>query len=487
LSISSRLKALNQIEFVRHGKNYLAGNFMVQGLNFISIPILTRLLSPEDYGLLAVFMALVAVFTILLGLNFPGAVTRKYYEQDETFGTFIYSTTRFILVFSVTFMVVCLLLSGPIGDYLEAPNKVVLLALGVSFFQVFSNLFFSFLQASQQSRRYAVLSFIQSLLTLGLGVGLILWLSRERYLGKMFAQLAIFGVFAGYSLIQLRKMEKRQWDFSQVRYAMHIGIPLIPHTLSHFILSSFDRLIINQLKDAVQTGLYSLAYNVGSLLMIIVGALNNAWVPIFFKYLNEERYDEIQKKSDGYALVILFCAFGLALFSKEIIMVMASSKYYAALHIIPVIVLGSVFIFLYQLCVNYTFYVKKNIWISINTLFCGGLNIGLNYLYIPKHGYEAAAWTTLVSYILLFAMNYLTARYFMKERLMKFGFKLAVLLGCVCLYLMVRAVSGHLENFIMELLFRVVIFSVVLGGMIHMFQRLGVGGAASGGNHEKID
>ena len=487
MSIFSRIKALNQIEFVRHGKNYLAGNFMVQGLNFISIPILTRLLVPEDYGLLAVFMALVSVFSILFGLNFQGAVTRKYYEDDDTFGEFIFSSTRFILFFSIAGAGLGLLFSGPIGDYLDAPEKVVFLALGVSFFQVFSSLFFSYLQASQQSRRYAILSFVQSLLTLGIGIGLILWLSRERYLGKMFAQLAVFGVFAGYAIIQMRKLENRRWNFSQVRYAMNIGIPLIPHTLSHFILSSFDRIVINQLKDAVQTGLYSLAYNVGSLLLIVVGALNNAWVPILFKYLNEERYEEIQKKSDIYALVIIFCAFGLSLFAKEIVLVMASPKYYAALNIIPVIVLSSVFIFLYQLCVNYTFYVKKNIWISVNTLGCGGLNIGLNYLFIPKYGYQAAAWTTLVSYILLFVLNYFTAWYFMRKKLMDFGFKLTVLVICTGLYFVVMIVSGLMKSFLMELVFRGVIVSLVFSLMIHIINELRASGVARGGEHEKID
>lgn len=408
---------------------------MVQGLLFISIPILTRLLNPDDYGMIAVFMSMVSIFLVLLSLNFQSAVGRKYYEQDDSFGAFIHTNLRFITAFSLSLIGLCLLFSGVISEFFEAPREVLFLALGVSFFSIFSNMYMSYLQASQQSRRYAVLSFIQAASVLALTISLLLFLADRLYLSKMLAQLSVVMVLAVYSLVQFRKVSAHKWDFSQVKYALHLGVPLIPHTLSGFLLSSSDRIIINQLKDAAQTGLYSLAYNVGSLLMIIVGGLNAAWVPILFRNLNEGKYEEIQRKSDLYAMVIIAVAFGLSLFAREVVVVMASAKYYEALGIIPVIVLSSVFIFLYQLCVNYTFYQKRNFLVSINTMTCGGLNVGLNYLFIPRYGYAAAAWTTLASYLLLSILNYMTAARLMKGHMMKFGFKLALLGATVAFYL----------------------------------------------------
>ena len=473
MSISSKLKALNQLEFVRHGKNYLAGNFMVQGLAFISIPILTRLLNPDDYGMIAVFISMVAIFSILLGLNFQGSINRKFYETDDSFGEFIYSSTRFIFFFALVLASVCVLFSSYISAFFDAPKQVFFMALAVSFLSIFRNIYFSFLQASMQSRRFAILSFIQALAILLLGVGLILWLSEKRYLGKLIANLAVVVAFFVFSIVQLKKLEKPKWAFVHVRYALHLGVPLIPHTLSHFILSSFDRIIINQLKDASQTGLYSLAYNVGSLLMVVVGGLNNAWVPIFFKNLNEGKYDEIQRKSDIYALIIIFCAFSISMFAREVVMVMASPQYYAALHIIPVIVLSSVFIFLYQLCVNYTFYVKKNIWISINTLLCGGLNIGLNYMFIPRYGYTAAAWTTLVSYILLFVLNYITAKYFMREKMMNFGSKIKLLAGAIIMYTMTQWISTRMPYMFLDFSIRVSMAAISAWITYRLIPRLG--------------
>ena len=474
MSLYRKILALNQIEFVRHGKNYLAGNFMVQGLAFVSIPILTRMLNPDDYGMIAVFVSMVSIFLVLLSLNFQSSIGRKYYEKDESFGEFVFTNVRFISVFSLFLVGLCAIFSGVISEFFEAPREVLFLALGVSFFSIFSNMYMSYLQASQQSRKYAVLAFIQAASILALTISLLLFLADRLYLSKMLAQLSVVIVLALYSLVQLRKLMKPKWDLTQVKYALHLGVPLIPHTLSGFLLSSSDRIIINQLTSAAQTGLYSLAYNVGSLLMIIIGGLNNAWVPILFRNLNEGKYEEIQRKSDLYALVIIAVAFGLSLFAREVVVVMASPKYYGALAIIPVIVLGSVFIFLYQLCVNYTFYHKKNIFISINTMTCGGINIGLNYLFIPRYGYMAAAWTTLASYLLLFIMNYFTAAKLMKGNMMKFGFKLTLLGATVLFYFACAAVLSLTPEWYLAILVKGLAFGVyalLMYGVVRSYSR----------------
>lgn len=407
---------------------------MTQGLAFVSIPILTRLLDPDDYGVLSVFTAFVAVFSILLGLNFHGAVSRKYYEKDGTFGPFLFTSHQFIRLAGLGGLLIFGFVVAPLGEFFEVPWIVVLAGLMVSYFTITFNIYLAYLQASLQSRRYAWFSFAQALGILVLGITMILCMDNNRYLGKIAAQTIVGAFFAVLAWRQLRKVWTRQWDWRYVRYALQLGIPLIPHTLSTFILASSDRIIINQLETSWKTGLYSLAYAVGSLILVFITAANNAWVPIFFQHLNAGEHASIQKKSDAYAILVVTLAFLISLFSKEVVMVLASPAYFEALALVPVITLGSVFIFLYQMCVNYTFYLKRNIWISVNTLICGSLNIALNYLFIPRRGYQAAAWTTLASFILLFILNYITARRLMAGKVMGFVFKFVILILSILLY-----------------------------------------------------
>ena len=87
-----KINTLLKTDLAKHGKNYLFGNFMIQGLNFISIPILTRLLTPRDYGVISIFSSIIQIFTVLIGLNLTGAIARKYYESlEEEYGSFLYS------------------------------------------------------------------------------------------------------------------------------------------------------------------------------------------------------------------------------------------------------------------------------------------------------------------------------------------------------------------------------------------------------------
>ena len=415
---------------------------------------------------------MVLVFPVLLGLNFSGALGRKYYEKDDTFGEFVYSTTRFITLFALTLTGIAILFARPIADFFNAPLEVFYIAIGVSFISLYWQLYQAHLKASLQSRRFAIISFIQAFLALTLTVGLILLFADRKYRGKLWAQATIIGLLSAYSLWQLRKVEKKKWDFAHVRYALHIGVPLIPHTLSYFVLASLDRLIINQLKDATQTGMYALAYNIGSIVMIFVSALNSAWVPLLFKNLNKKSYATIERISNLYTIAVIFFALGLTLFSEEALFIMASAEYHEAFHIIPLIVLSSLFIFLYQLCVNYTFYVKKNIWVSINTLISGGVNILLNYLYIPKYGYTAAAWTTLVSYILLFTLNYLTARYFMGKKMMGFRFKLGLIFSIAGLYYLLTLVLARVGSYPARLGVRIVVMGILSTALFFLALRV---------------
>ena len=75
-------------ELIKHGKNYISADLFTKGLAFISIPIFTRLLVPEEYGILAIFLLFIAVFTIISGLSVRRTMTRYYYEKSNDFNEY---------------------------------------------------------------------------------------------------------------------------------------------------------------------------------------------------------------------------------------------------------------------------------------------------------------------------------------------------------------------------------------------------------------
>jgi O-antigen/teichoic acid export membrane protein len=404
------------IEFLSHSKNYFSAEVLTKALAFISIPVFTRLLLPSEYGLLAVFSSIVTIFTILLGLNIQGAVARYYYEKSNDFSKFISSNLIFVILFNIVAFLFLFLIKDFLANFFAIIPYLFILGIIVSSLGIPFRMFLAYLQASKQSKKYSLISISKGIITLIVSIIWVYLLKENRYLGKVYSTLLITIIFSMYIIYNLIKISKFSFNNEHIKYSLKFGIPLIPHALSGFILTFFDRIIINQLSGASDTGLYSFAYNVGMIMNMAVMALNKSWVPLFYENLTKNSFEKINNLAYNYSKYIYLIAIVLILFAKEIVSIIADKKYHAALPIVPVIVVGYLGVFLYTLYGNYSFYRKKTVLISIATLSAGAINIGLNYWLIPIYGYVAAAYTTLVSYFFLFLFHFLNVKYVLKEK-----------------------------------------------------------------------
>lgn len=402
-------------EFINHAKNYVSADIIGKGMGFISIPIFTRLLTPDGYGYLAIFSSILAIFSVLLKINMHGAITRYYYEEKDDFKSYVGSVLSLVILFNVFIIPILYLLRKVISDSLNIPVDIFVLAIIGSVFILPIKLLMSYYQASKQSKKYSILSVSNQVLILPIAVIWTLLLVQNRYFGKMYAVVFVscgLGFFSVYFLLKLSDF-RISLNKKHVVYALSFGVPLIPHALSGFILNQFDQLIINQLTGSYNTGLYSFAYKIGMIIKIIAAAMNRSWIPLFFANYRDEKYSLINNRALKFSKYMFFMALGLILFSQEVVHVMADSSYHEALNLIPVIVIGGMGYFFYLLYSGYAFYKKRTGIISIVTLLAGFLNIFLNYLLIPRFGYSIAAFTTLVSYFVMFILHYLNVRLFL--------------------------------------------------------------------------
>ena len=177
-----------------------------------------------------------------------------------------------------------------------------------------------------------------------------------------------------------------------------------------------DRVIIGQLTNMSDVGIYSLAYTVGMLLLVLHSAMSLSWEPIFMKRMNDGDLNAINSISFLYAKTVFYFGLFLILFSKPIISILAPSKYHSALDIVPIVVISYIVLFLYEQYSRFLRYYRKTYFNAIFTLIAAAVNIGLNYWLIPIYGYKVAAYTTLVSFVLLCILYYTTTRFFLKVK-----------------------------------------------------------------------
>lgn len=401
-------------ELVKHGKNYVSADLFTKGLAFISIPIFTRLLVPTDYGIISIFTSFVAIFSIIYGLGLRGAVGRYYYEKTDDFDAYYGSNLLLVLFWGAFLSIILYFGRDYLYDFFKIPPNVIFIGIGVVFFSTTFELYNSYLQASKQSKKFSRIAIFRGLALLLIAVIITVQLKEQRFYGKVTAQLIVWIILFIYSTISILKISKITFKLKYIKYSLLFSIPIVFHLLSQYVLSSFDQVIINQLVGTKETGLYSFAYQVGMIQNIISMGILRAWSPIFYDKMNKKDFVGIQNLAKKYSMLVYSIAFSLILFSRELVIILADKKYYASLEIVPIVIVAYVFFFLYTMYVNYSFYYKKTKLIALFTIIAGSINIGLNYLLIPKYGYMVAAWTTLASYGVLFVLHFINSKYIIK-------------------------------------------------------------------------
>jgi O-antigen/teichoic acid export membrane protein len=411
--LGQRLQGLlgtDTVSFFGHSRNYLVADFANSGLALLAVPIMTRLLVPNEYGIVAVYTSVVALLACVMRAGIPSATVRFYHDRPDELRPFLGVTMVILVALAGAILGVLAVFLPGVSRWLAVEPRVVAIAGAAAAAGVFVRMYASYLQASQQSRRYAVLAFLQHSLVFCLSIVLVMGMSNQWYFGRIYAYAGVAAAVGAYCAWQLIGMAKVGPALGRhATYALAFGLPLTGHTMSALVLKQFDRVIINQVKGSTEAALYTLAYQVGLLMQVVVMGMNKAWVPVFYSKLNAGDAVGVERLASRYARIVALAACGLMLYSAQIFALMADRAYRGALAIVPLVVASYVLLFLYTVYANYLFYGRKTGRIAANTVAAGATNVALNYWLVPKFGYAVAAFTTLGCYSLLFVLHYAAA------------------------------------------------------------------------------
>ena len=208
-------------------------------------------------------------------------------------------------------------------------------------------------------------------------------------------------------MVKLKRSDR--FDKKMSAYSLKLGLPLIPHLLAQVINAQFDRIMISKLIGYEQSGIYSFTYNIAVILQIVYQSLDNVWSPWFFQRMAKCEYEKIKSSSKKYTVLVAFFAVSLMTISNEFIMLFSTQAYWVGRTIALTLIEGIFFLFLYTLPVGVEYYTKNTKYIAVGSVLTAVLNVVLNYFGIKYFGYEAAAYTTLISYVVLFVLHWIIA------------------------------------------------------------------------------
>ncbi len=419
---------------------YTLSSIITLVISFISVSLLTFLLSTDEYGVVDLFTSTVSMFTIVLSVSISASISRFYYEKSVNYREFIKSICLFILFLNGILTPFFIVLATPFSNFLNIDQSLYYLIIIGSYINIYLEFYERHLVASQNSKRHMFFKVIPSLMNTIISILLILALKdlNGGYI-RVLVIIAVNFLFLLYIVYKGRTLFKEKIQRSNIKSALLFSAPLVLHSLSNYVLTYFDKLVINQYGNFSNTGLYSLATRVGEVLLLVVNSVNYSWAPVF--YQNNGDYRCVEGVLKKYMQLIVLLALGIIFYVENFAKIIISSNYYDALSIIPILCLGYIMVFLYQIYVNYAIYRKKTLNITVNTIIAAVFNIVLNYIFIPQYGYQAASYTTLASYSMLFLLHYINSKYILKGdvyRISNIKNEFLYLLGGLIIYYLTR-------------------------------------------------
>lgn len=433
------MKTDNSKKALRASLGYTVGNVLIRGISFISLPIFAYLFTVSDYGVYNTFTAYSSMLFVVIGFALHSCLKNANIDYQNDINSFCSSLLILVFGNSILLLVVSLWFSKGLSSIL-ALEKPVLLPLIVinSLFLFLSTYYNSIISIKYEYKEYLAISLFYAISSVGISVVLILTVyDSSRYMGRIVGTLISGGILSVYIVKKIFEKARPKVNIQYWKYALKISIPIIPHGLSQLVLSQFDRLMINKTIGSIEAGLYSFAYNVGSIFQIIANSVDTAWAQWFFDQMEENNKKKIRKVANFYLLVMSIGACLLVSIAPEIISLLGGKKYFDARRVSIPIVLAMYFSYLYFFPASIEYYYKKTQLIAIGTCGAAVLNVVLNMIFIPLYGFEAAAYTTVVCYFLYFIIHTIFTRVLLKERV--FDLKIQVLL--LALTLLISCIS----------------------------------------------
>lgn len=375
-------------------------NATQKGIALISTPIFTRLLTTEQYGIYTVYQSWYQIISIFATLNlFYGVFNNGMTKFTNDRRTFTSSMQGLSTVLTLILFGIYLICPEYWNRVLELSSLYVFAMFIELLFMPAFNYWAAYERYDYKYRKLVLVTVIMAIGSPLLGVIAVInteYKAEARVLSYVFVQVCIGLIFYIFNAWKGKKFfHKEYWKF-----ALMFNIPLIPHYLSSTILNQADRLMISNMIGKSEAAIYSVAYNVGTMMTIIITAINNSFTPYMYKSIKSKNFEQIRKNSKIVILIVgLACIVAMAL-GPEIIAIFASKEYYQAIWVIPPVACAVYFKFLYPLFSNVEFYYEKTTFVMVASCIGAVANIILNYFFIPIYGYYAAGYTTLFCYIL---------------------------------------------------------------------------------------
>lgn len=383
---------------------YTIANVITRGLAIITVPIFTRIMTTAQIGQVNLYNSWYGMISVIATLSltsggFSVAMKEFEHERDQYLSSILTLTTSIALGISLVYFINPDFWNNITG----LPTVLMILILVGLVVAPATDFWFARQRYEYRYKLSGVISVSSAIVAAVISVMAVIHTDQADKTAEV-RLVSNYIVVYGVALciwIYIFLKGKKFVDLRYWKYSLALSIPLIGYSIASQVLSTADRIMIGKMVSESAVGVYGTIYSVSSIFTMVWTAINASFVPYLYQNIDNKENKSVREVSftliGAYALVAIF----LVLIAPEIVKILATEEYYEAIYIMPPIAAGVFLTAVSNMYSNVLLYLKSSKYIMYASAVAAAMNVLLNYVFIKLYGYMAAAYTTMVCYMIM--------------------------------------------------------------------------------------
>ena len=384
---------------------YLFATVFTRGLAIITTPIFTRIMTTDQIGMVNLYSSWYSMITVVSTLALTsGGFSNALREFEKERNQYVSSVLSLTSIVAIGLALLYFVAPSFWNNITGLPTHLMILLLIGLLVAPARDFWLSRQRFEYRYKLSGAVTVVSAVAASGLAVAAVLYANSID-----FGDIASVRLFANYSIVygvaaviwfSIFLKGRCFYSSKYWKFSLQLSLPLIGYSIASQILSVSDRLMISKMVGNSAVGVYSTLYTVSSLSLMVWTAINASFAPYLYQNMENPK-SKIRNLSMTMLGMYSLVAIILVYLAPEIVRILATAEYYKGIYIMPPIAGGVFFIAVSNLYSDILVYLKKTKMIMISSAIAALLNVVLNYLMINAYGYMAAAYTTLISYIVM--------------------------------------------------------------------------------------
>ncbi len=393
-------KLLSKNIFIYGGTNALKSL-----VPLLMLPILTTYLSLSDFGTLSLVETTILFVTPFVLLNINGAINVEYFKvKHNILKEYVTNALLLSLISSLIVLSIFLLFQKNLSSVLKIDENILIWIVIFATLRIITSVVLGLYRSRQEPFKFALYTISQTIVDFTLSYILVV-IYQNGYIGRLEGIYISFFIFSTMGVYVLYKMDYlTKPTFKYTKDILNFGVPLIPHAIGGTIIAMSDRYFISYFVGNEAVGLYTIAYQLSALMLLVSLSVNQAWSPMLFKLLKDKNMQTVYKFT--FYLFLLFIVTGVCIYiAKDLLFyILVDEKFFMAKEYFLWLLIGFMFQSFYFLVTNVLFYEKKTKLLAMMTISGAFLNVILNYYFIQLFGVIGVAYATAITWGWYFAI-----------------------------------------------------------------------------------